>query len=323
VTLPFGRNVWLAGAVVSLSLLALVLARIDLADVRRMAAHLTGPGVLLALASRASINLVCGLRLARSFGRIDRRRLLAAVDVNVLHGLLLALLPARLGDLYYPLLLRRLGVGVGRAAANLLLLRLFDALVLCVLFAGGGLVAIANPGVRSAPVLIAAGLLFLAAAAASLVLPQLCGGVARLALRRRGPLMRRIARQALDGRRWLGGLQRPLRLQLFLLTILYWASSALTVWVVMAALGVALSAAQAVFIAAGLGLAGALPLQTIAGFGVGEASLALLLAIVGFPAAAAASIGVVARLGFLALPVAVAALWLTPRRALRWEGAAR
>lgn len=246
--------------------------------------------------------------------------MLAATDISIIHSVLLTLLPTRLGDLYYPVLLRRLSIPVGRAITSLSLLRLFDAAVLGTMFVLAAVSTAAFPKVGLPEALIAVGLLLLGALIALALLPKLCAWLAMLALRWRSPRMREVARQALDGRRWLNGLPFHRRLELFGLTILYWVGSTSMVWLVIESLGIKLMAAQAAFVASGLSLAGAVPLQTIAGFGVAEASLTLLLVIVGFPSIEAASIGVVARFGLLALPIAVAALWLPPRWTfLHWK----
>lgn len=322
--LPYERQIWIIAAVVSLSLLAVVAWQTNLADVGRLLAKIRGTELLAALAVSAAINFVCSVRLVNSFGALDRGRFLAAADINFIHSLLLALLPARLGDAYYPLLLARLDIRVGRALTNLLLLRLFDATVLGTTFILSGLTIVALPGLGWQAALSLVAVLLLAAFFSVALLPSLCRWIATTAFRFRHPVMRRVARHALDGRRWLDGLSLTRRLELFALTIVYWVASGLVVWLVLAAFGIELRVAQAAFVSSGLSLAGALPLQTIAGFGAAEASLTLLLVIVGFSAAEAASIGIVARLCLLALPIVGAALWLPPRwTAARWRAVAR
>jgi len=308
-------RVWLVAGIVSAALLAAVLTRLDYGTARRLLAEARSDRLLLALAVAAASYLVTTYRLVRSFAGSRPTAFAPALDVNVIHSALLVLLPARLGDVYYPVLLsRRLGAPFGVAVANLVLLRVIDALVVAALFLISALVLATAD--RGAPVgvTVAAGLLILGGLATLWALPALTRCAARVALRfRTHRAAVTIFRHAAAAARWLRTHSARSRSELFVLTAAAWGANAAVFWIIFWALGVALSAPAIVFVAAGFSLAGALPLQSVGGFGVAEASLSLLLVLIGMPVGQAAAAAVLARLALLMIPLVLWTLWFGPK----------
>lgn len=316
---------WLVGGAVSAALLAAVLWQVDPAAARTFATAADPAWFASAFAAYALVNLLSCLRLVRSLRRAAG--VPTAMDITVVHGILLAFLPARLGDAYYPALLsRRLGVPLGAALGNLLLLRLLDGATVALLFvaaalvpahgagtpAGGSAVAVAGAG---AAVLMMAGLV---------AAPRLLGTLGRALARRRQGRLRPVVKVALGARRWLVRLPTGLRLELFAWTIASWTAALACLGMILRGLGgPALSAWDVVFIGAGLNLAAALPVQTVGGFGLAEATLAGLMALRGLDLGDAAALSVLTRLAWLALPFALAGLWLGARALARHGQAIR
>ena len=315
-------RMWAVAAIISIVLLALVVSRIDVAALRRLLQSARLEGLAFAFASTFVIYLVTTVRLLRSFTGNTTGAFATACDIGVLHSALLVLLPARLGDAYYPVLVaQRMKTRLGVAIANLILLRALDALAVAMLFLASAYVVIGG----TSGTLGNASAIYAAAAAVALVciatmaaLPTAMRCVARVSYGYRTHKMAApVLRHATAAARWLRTHSTGRRAELFGYTVIAWAANATTFWLLFWTLGVTLTVPATVFVAAGFSLAAALPLQTVGGFGVAEASLSILLAATGMPIGEAAAVAVMTRLCLLLQPLLIAALWFGPRQLQR------
>jgi len=306
---------WLASSKVSLLPAAIPLPRPELLAA---AIVLQAPyAALRALRLRFVLDpLVC----RASDGRQRRLSPRLLYGSGWLSFLVVMLLPLRLGELSRPLLLARggaPGVGLAEAAIAAVAERAIDGLMVVGLLLGGLALAAPVEGSAAAPVQAlgqAMGAVFVAVLVA-------------LALVAAAP--RSIARRVGLAGRWsallvrLGAALRPLAapargIPFVAVTILYWAITALQLWLVLGAVGLGLGLAEAAVVVAAIGLSIQLPggPAQVGSFQVGAlAGLALFLdegALAG-PGSAFIALMYLLALGGALLQAILGALWLRRR----------
>jgi hypothetical protein len=182
------------------------------------------------------------------------------------------LLPFKLGELSFPLMMKRaFGTGLLRSTGVLVLARLMDFGVICAVFALGAAVLI-EPGAR--PWSLPALLLVLAG---GLALPVV--GVDLLA-----PLARLLRLGAwLDNRLWHEVVvhPRPLRYRAMTLTAAIWLTHALLAYLAASAVADGLHFPQIMLASTAANLAFAIPISGLAGLGPPQAAWATMLHLTG------------------------------------------
>ncbi|MEQ8227018.1 MAG: lysylphosphatidylglycerol synthase domain-containing protein [Rhodospirillales bacterium] len=260
------------------------------------------PFLAAAVASHCLTLALMAARLTAATGA-GMRGFAGLFDMTVLHNFLLAFLPARMADVYYPFLVAdrlesRLAAGVG----NLVLLRLLDVAAISLIVvvtlpwaAADGLQSGSTALLLAAALgLAVVGVIWLEQGLAWAAVP-IRGG----ARRQRGRRQRRIFVILVQARGWVRGRSTGCRLMLAAVSVAAWLSSAMTYFLIFRGLGLNLDPAQAVLAAQLTELAGALPVQTVAGIGAGEGVLAGFLVLFGSGMASAVVLAVWCRLAIL------------------------
>ena len=301
------RLTWVVAGGVSLLLLGLVAAQVDVAALA--AAQISWPLAGAALALLFGENLIAALRTHLLADR--RGGFVAAMEVTAWHSVWLLALPVRLGEVAWVVVMRRTyGWSTTTAVACALVQRLLDAAVIaaCLLLSMLMVFGLSGDGAWLLAAL-AAGLCLLALVGAlSLHLwLRLAAGMVVRAGRPRG-WRRRLLRHLRQGRRWLESARHRRIMRLCLLpTALLWLGVFTAFWLVGRAVGLDGAYAELLFAAAGGSLATALPVQSIGGLGLLEAGLTGILAGLGAPAAKAALAALFFR---CAIWVSVGLFWL-------------
>lgn len=303
------RPVLLGGAA-SVILLGALLVLVDAGEVVARLRRAEPGGLALAAGAAVLVYLAVAARVALTVGAQAVRPFLGALDVTFVHAVLLVFLPARLGDVCYPLLLRRsLDLDLVSGAANLVVLRVYDVVCAVGLFLAA--LALARPGDPDSGLRqIAWGVL-----AVVVVALLLAGLVARWS-RGRGPASGRLRLVAdLLGRfrTAVSAYRARDHAVLLALTLVRWLLAAGLLLALFRALSHDISPAGALFVAMGLNFAAAFPLQTIGGFGLIESAMAFLLGVLGTPLERAIALALAARLLWLLLIFVLSALWLAAR----------
>lgn len=319
--------IWAVSILVSGVALAWVLSQVALSDLARL---LTGarPGFLiLALAAMVTETMLAAVRLRVLLAPWREAGFADCVKMTSLHGVYLVLLPARIGELAYLLLLNRVArQRLGAAVGNLVYQRLSDAVVLAFLFLSTVLAAFMdNARSLSLWLIIAGGSAVVMAC--WLNLHRLMTAASAVGLRwfgRRARPARAVALLALQARRWSQRITRlEVRLSVLALTLAAWLAAAATVVCLFHAFNAALRWEQMVLAGIAVQVIGAIPVYTIGGLGVAEAGLAGVLMAFDVDTAHAITLALAVRLGLVSGQVAVLALVFPVAAAAGQAGADR
>ncbi len=232
--------------------------------------------------------------------------------ISVMHNLLAATIPARLGDVSLPVMLNRSrGLRLGRAVGILAAVRLHDFIAVSLLASLGIAVAgerapwLGIPGAGWAALL---GLLGGAACLAlALALPRVAGLAAR-AVRGHRRLPRRLAEAADAAAGALADQSRREAAVLVTATVASWVAVAVTFWLVSRAAGLEPPAPAVMMGVAAYALSFALPVNGIANIGAAQAAWAAVLAAFGIAWEPALLAGIVLQLMALATSAGLAGL---------------
>ena len=251
----------------------------------------------------------------------DRPSLLEMFAVVSIHQALNQTLPARLGELGFPFILRRYTSVTGaRALSVLLMARISDLLSLTLMFMLSiALVSAAhNTALTRAPAVLSGVAVIVAVALLPLVIPwcisKSCGMLQRLPLRSPAFVSNRSRLIPV-----LENLQSELaapvsfqrRFLFFVCSALVWLSIFLMCWVVMRRSGFPISYMDAVFGSSLASYANVLPINSAGSFGSMEAGWTLGFSLVGISARDALSTGFVLHiLGMLFLGTTALPSWL-------------
>lgn len=301
------RLSFVAGLLLALVCLGAVLTIAEPGEVLARMGAMTPGLAVLALTVFSLIHAVMALRILRSLGTFSRTSLAAALLLSVRHAFLLAVLPARMGDVAYPVMLARaLRVPLGVAMGNLLVLRIMDVVIIVAIM---GLTAplvtmdqLDQQLVRS--MLWALAGLFALCGAGLVFMSAFLRVLMRLWLRFLGRRLG-IAGVLRTAARWARALTPARRLEIMLWTLLRWLLAGGVLYVLFAAVDAPVSSAEALFLAAGLNLVAIIPAQSFGGLGLMEGSLMVLLMVLGRAAPEAAAVGLSVRLSWLLLPIII------------------
>lgn len=316
----------IAAVLLTAATLAAVLAFADLpvvwSSLRGMDPAWAALGFFLFLAS----NGVLALRLSLVIPT-QRGGFLRILDLAIVHGVLAAVLPARLGDVSYPLLARRfLDTGVPAGVSQIVIIRLYDSLA-AILLLLAALTELPLSAAHLHALVAGSSVLLIALLAILLLLPAGLKLSARLLHRSSGhPIVARTSGFMQEIATAFHGLSAPRHAGLLALTVARWLIASAVTGCALKSVGVAVTPAGAVFVTTSVNLAISLSVQTIAGFGVADAAFGVALCALGFPIDLAISYGFSARIVRLSFLAATILLWLAIRRpllALRGQTAPR
>jgi len=304
-----GRWVWLVSLAVSVGALIVLLTQVEIA---RVGALLGGSEPILLTAAFVAFLLDALFRAVRLTVLVPNARdhsVAGYLRVVALQGVYAMVIPARLGEVAYMVLLNRmLGLRPGAAVANVVYQRICDLLVGMVLF-GVVVVVVADWDLLTPYVvgLLLAG--FVAVIVLWMRIERTLDVLGRLTHRwpgRRWRLGRAMLRSVLQARRWSALTTEPgRRARVLLHTVMQWIFSVLAVAFLLLAFRVDMSVAELLFVGVGFQFVAAIPVYAIGGFGIAEAGLAGLLLLLGYATGEAASLGIAVRFLIFAAPFAV------------------
>lgn len=306
------RWVWLVSLAVSIGALVALLTQVQLAQVGALLAG-SNPALLAAAAVAFLLDaLFRAVRLTVLVPNARDHSVAGYLRVVALQGVYAMVIPARLGEVAYMVLLNRmLGLRPGAAVANVVYQRICDLLVGLVLFGVAVAVVVDWDLLKPYVVgLLSAGLV--GVIVLWMRIERALDFLSRLVHRwpgRRWRLGRAVLGSALQARRWAALTSEPgRRARVLLHTVLQWICSVLAVGLLLLAFRDQMSVAELLFIGVGFQFVAAIPVYAIGGFGVAEAGLAGLLLILGYATGEAASLSIAVRLLIFASPFVVFAL---------------
>ena len=303
---------YLVSALISLTLLT-VLVIYSGADLLLQTLTRFDPAVFVyVLLIFLALVIIVAWRLKLALRHTGNGSFYQCLDISIFHIILLSLLPARLGDVCYPFILRQnLSMDLSRALSNLLVIRLYDLLVVCLLFVTA--VGVNSMHIESSGRLITlVGLLLLGIMlllfAVRWVLHRHELASTKTGVKGRFVDMIQQTRQSMT--------EYDLRdhILLFVMTLLRWFVACLLFLYIFRGMQIELTLAQAALVTTGINLAVLIPVQTMGGFGVTEAVLAWMLGIFGYPAETAISLALAGRIIWLAFPVIIGISWIVLRK---------
>jgi len=280
-------RVWWAPLLVSLGLLGVLVVNMDFSQVRPYLAKAEWSWLALVFIGTSLRHLCSSIRLQGLLPKVDTgSRASTCLQITMMYGFYLMVLPARLGEVAYMFLLnRRFELNLGEVSANLLYQRLLDMLVLLLflVLAALGLEILLrvmpNPEIMALLLLTGGGMLviwldkWVTLMALTLVRMQW----------RTGQLRRKILRFVLHLRRALTAFSAPtLQLSSFLLTVVSWLGMGLATWAALAIFGLQLRWMEIIFLLGGMNLLMAVPLPTVGGIGLAEVGAAGVLTLLGY-----------------------------------------
>lgn len=305
------RRLWRTalGTLLALGLLGLLWSRVSLTEITEVAARISPLALFLASFFVLATNVLRALRFRILLSEYNPSMPSLAATVVACNSLS-NLLPARLGELSYPVLFRhRWGVPYGTGASTLVVARFFDAIGASAVFIASAAFAPAIPQMVR-PVLHVLFLLLLAGLVLASVMISLL------------PRWRPGARLASVGDRfpssWSGPLgnlysfaleatkmfrsvtSRTTLASLLITSATIWVCWHLAYFVLIADLDIPLDIASAFTAQSLLLVASTLPIQSLGGFGSFEATWTAAFLLFGVPEALAIASGVVVHLVLLA-----------------------
>ncbi|MDA1076646.1 MAG: lysylphosphatidylglycerol synthase domain-containing protein, partial [Proteobacteria bacterium] len=263
-------SMWLAAAAISIGVLGLLLWQIDIAAFADMLRNVNVPLLLLSFGFFSGEAIVTALRLRMfALGKPGMRQ---ALETNAWYVVLVLMLPARLGEIAaVAVFVRYLGQNRGSALMSIIGQRLFDLIIISMLFV---IFASQALGVSSGSgLIIVSGLVITLAYIGVAHMPMFLGWIARAAHGRHRPqdgLRRMILRIALQGRMWrrhqFTNRHNPAA---FAISLLKWLFTLAGITAAMLATGLALPWQQVVIAGAVYNFIAIIPIQSIGGMGIG------------------------------------------------------
>ena len=314
-------NRWVVGGSLSVLILGWLLSFADISSFRQFA-HAFDTGFAFAMVAATAAGYFAGAwRLNLLVQTIVPAQFGKDMAVTVSHRFFLAVLPARLGEIAYVILLKRhYNISFGLGAATLIVSRVYDVIVVAIAFLIGIVGSIETS--ESRPHLIAISIGMVSICVAIIVFAPksltLLAAICYSGFLPRARWVRKFQRSVLIARRWVRSELSPkLHFYLLISTTIRWMLDFIAVYFAFTCIGVSLSALGVMFLAGGMNLIGGLPIQTIGGFGLLEAGMTGLLMLLGFERGSAVSAAVISRLAMFLIPVLFWILWmLSPAR--RW-----
>lgn len=291
---------WGFASFVSLGLLALVVWHVDFSESLMMLQNASWVFLAAAFFFLLSEGVSTALRLWLFASK--KPCLSQALKANAWYVLLLVMLPARLGEVAAVVVLERyLGQKYGAAAMSIITQRLYDVIILGVIFlialvGMGSFIDTQVMGIVTT-FLIGIALFVLLRLNMFLTIGALCMG------KKRHGVLRKIKRLILQARVYnRHGLSRKdIPLALFF-TIVKWVSNLAALVFLFMAIHLGLSLFENITVATAYNFLAIIPLQTVGGIGVGEAGLALLLVSMGLSKSVSAGASLMIRFVILVFP---------------------
>lgn len=291
----------MSASIVSLFLLTLVIAQVDTSQLTQMLGNVSWVAVFIAFIFLALEGVITALRLWLFAGK--KPCLSEALKANAWYVVLLIILPARLGEVAAIVVLERyLGQKYGAGAMSIITQRLYDVIILGIIF----LIALLGLGdFLDTKILAVTALILISFAIFALIRLDmfLTFGAVCLGKKRKGIITRKLKRLILQARIYnrhsISRYDIPFAL---LLTFFKWVCNLGALVFMFMALYLGLGIFENIAVAVAYNFLAIIPLQTIGGIGVGEAGLALLLASMGLTASMAAGASLMIRLVILIFP---------------------
>ncbi|HEC12407.1 MAG TPA: flippase-like domain-containing protein [Acidiferrobacteraceae bacterium] len=298
-------RIWVLALLISLILLAILVSQADIDYLWTLWAGVQPVYLVVGVLAVSLDCLVTGLRLRLLHLGAGKRPRVVYVKIEMLHGFLLLLLPARLGELPYMLMLRRrLSMDHGEVFANFVYQRLLDAMVLALFFLSSVVLIVGdNEGVTTwVPIVLVVCVLFV-------LIFQRVEWIAAVTLRvmhrlhvRGSKFSRWLLKVLSTARRWSRRLRlEGVRWQALAWTGLRWSAVMILTWAAFSMFGIRFGMAEVLFLGAGLSFLTVIPLQTVGGFGISEVGLAGLLVIIGHPWQEAAATALLVRIAYVVM----------------------
>lgn len=296
---------------VTILLLAILL---KLADFDRLINSITTINVAFVLLSFLIFLLmiiIVSLRLLFLLHLSLKKKFIPSLDINIIHTVLLCILPARLGDVCYPFLLNKnLNIIISHSFVNLLVLRLYDFMVSAILF----LFSTITLSINTADKLI------LQKTALFLFIITICifGAIKYFSLvhfipkkyRSKSVRMKKIISVLCQLQEGFHAINIVDHIILFIMTCIKWIFSIGVIYFIFRGLNMDILAAETILVTTGMNLVVALPIQAVGGFGITEAAMALLLGLIGYATDEAVTYSLVTRFIWLAMPLSLGIMWL-------------
>lgn len=300
------------GAVMAmLGVLTLLVSQVgDWAVLKRTLLSLEPAWVALAFAAYVAATTARGARFYAL--NAARARFPAMVRIAVQHQAARAVIPAQLGELSYPTLLRReTGRPYGRGVGQLLLVRLLDLNMIALVLVTGSLAQIGVDGRDRAWTAVAFGFLGLALLGVFTIGPALGRVRAGLHLlarrgRRRRRRLRRLARTVGRVRHALEAYPGRTLAVALAATVVAIGFALARVYGLLAAFGIVLAAHDLLLVFGVIHALGLVPIRAFGGFGVKEVGLLSLLMALGYGIEDAAAVTALFALAAVVFPVALA-----------------
>ena len=295
------KLLWIVAACISLGLLTLVVMQVDFVESVAIVRNASWVCLFLAFLFLLSEGIMTALRLWLFASR--KPCLSEALKANAWYVLFLVILPARLGEVAAVVVLERyLGQKYGAAAMSIIAQRLYDVIVLGVIFmiallGLGSFIDIQMMGIV-AIILVGFALFVLIRLDMFLTFIAVFLGKGR----QRGHIQK-IKRLVLQARIYnRHNLKRSDVPMVLTLTVLKWVSNLGALVFLFMAIHLGLGFFENITVAAAYNFLAIIPLQTIGGIGVGEAGLALLLVGMGLSKSVAAGASLMIRFVILVFP---------------------
>jgi uncharacterized protein (TIRG00374 family) len=261
--------------------------------------------------------IIVALRLFLSLRLSGINNYVLALDASLLHIVLLNILPARLGDLCYPFLLKsNLKIITARSIANLITIRIYDFVsVVILLILSSWIYFFRTTEPLDFQVYLLAGI------PAIILLVYFFRKLVSLTIKHLPPNRYYVFKKDLhkfiseldDGFTVLGFIDHVL---LLITTILRWFVTSLLFFSIFKGTGIHIDFNSAILITTGINLSVVIPLQTIGGFGVAETVLAYFLGLFGHPVGIAIAIAISTRIIWLFPLLCTGGVWLLFRKSI-------
>lgn len=312
------KKILIGSAFITIAILLLLLFGANFQQLTVSLGNISFKWFMLMLAVFILLLLIVTFRLVFALQLKSRKEFYECFDACIIHIILLTILPARLGDLCYPFILRHnLSLDIASGFSNLFIIRLYDLLTVAslllvsVLYTSSDLYFHLN--ITYIVIILVIGILTI-----FLSLHQIKTGDSRpesidqTKSRRLSEFLINVHKAYLEISLKTHGL-------ILFMTLLRWLLATLLFFLIFTALKIEISPVQAILVTTGLNLSVLIPVQTMGGFGITEAVLAWFLNLFGYPVDMAISIAISSRLVWITLPFAVGLIWFSIRKKIEFN----
>ena len=260
--------------------------------------------------------IIVALRLFLSLHLSGFNNYVLALDASLLHIILLNILPARLGDLCYPFLLKsNLKVITARSLANLVIIRIYDYVsVITLLMLSSCIYFLRTNNSLDFQIYLLAGMpaivlfIFILRTTTKLLQKHITKGRYHI-------FKKDIHDFLIELNSSFSELKFMDHVLLLITTSLRWLVASLLFFSIFKGLGIsAIDFNASILITTGINLSVVIPIQTIGGFGLAETVLAYFLGLFGYPVSSAIAIAIATRILWLFVLFSIGGLWLMFRK---------